>query len=451
MTCVARPALRALRACCLAGALLLPVSAARAQERPASAAVVGLSPAELFDFADQARDAGDFVTAEAAYRALARHRDVEIRTEARFRLGRMLADGQRKYREAAIEFRRILDEKPDLPAVRLELARMHAQLGNLRAAEREFRAASAAGLPPEVEQIVRFYANALSSRKPFGGSIEIALAPDSNINRATRADSLGTVIGNFAINEDAKARSGLGLNLRGQTYYRHRLGARTDLLARLSASGNLYRDAAFNDIIVSAQFGPEYAIGTDRVALSMGPVWRWYGQQPFSTAWSAGATWQHPTGKRSQLRAEGTVARIDNKFNDLQDSRSFSLSAALDRALTPKFGAGLQIQATRETARDPGYSNVTAGVSAYLFREIGRTTLVASAGYSRLEADRRLSLFPRRRAEDRYSASLAATLRTLQVGSFAPLVRLRWERNVSPVEIYDYRRVAAEFGVTSAF
>ena len=91
------------------------------------------------------------------------------------------------------------------------------------------------------------------------------------------------------------------------------------------------------------------------------------------------------------------------------------------------------------------------GASAYLFRDLGRTTLVGTLGYSRLEADARVFLYPKRRAENRYSASIAATLRALSLGSFAPLVRLKWERNHSSIELYDYRRVAAEFGVTSAF
>src|SRR6185369_6860231 len=102
---------------------------------------------------------------------------------------------------AAVEMRRILDEQPGAARVRLELARIDAQLGNLSAARRELRAAQAAGLPPEVERAVRFYATALQASRPFGGSIELALAPDSNINRATRADTLGTVIGNFTLND----------------------------------------------------------------------------------------------------------------------------------------------------------------------------------------------------------------------------------------------------------
>ncbi len=207
-----------------------------------------LSASQLFKLADEARARRDFAMAEAAYRALAQDQNIEIRTEARFRLGMMLADDLQRHQAAAIEFRRILDEKPNTARVRLELARMQTMLGNLGAARKELRAAQAAGLPPAVEQLVRFYSNALNARKPLGGSIEVTLAPDSNINRATRSDTLGTVIGDFALDEDAQAKSGIGLDLQGQGYFRLGIEADTDLLVRASSSATLYRESEFNDI-----------------------------------------------------------------------------------------------------------------------------------------------------------------------------------------------------------
>src|SRR5690606_16317519 len=171
------------------------------QERVPTDVPMRLSAAQVFTLADAARAGGDFAAAETAYRALQADPDLEIRTEARFRLGRMLADDLRRDSDAAIEFRHILDDQPKAARVRLELARVLALMGHLGSAEREFRAAEAAGLPPEVERMVRFFANALNARKTFGGSVEVAFAPDSNINRATRSDTLGTVIGDFTLDK----------------------------------------------------------------------------------------------------------------------------------------------------------------------------------------------------------------------------------------------------------
>lgn len=412
---------------------------------------VRVSAEQLFAFADQARAARDFATAETAYRALAGNPDLELRTEARFRLALMFADDLGRHRDAAVLFREILDEKPGAARVRIELARMQVMLGDLRAAERELRSAQAAGLPPEVEQQIRFYAAALSAQKPFGGSVAIAFAPDSNINRATRSDTLGTIIGDFTLDEDAKARSGLGLALRGQAYFRTGIDKRSQLLVRASTYANLYRAEQFDDIALSIQAGPEYVSGKDRINISGEATWRWYGLDPYSFSAGAGATWQHPMGQKAQLRLDGRIADINNRRNRLQDATNLLLAASYDRAFSAKFGGGVQISGNREAARDPGYSTASGGLTAYLFREFGQTTLTASAGYSRLEADQRLFLYPRRRVDDRLQASIGGHFRFLKIGSFAPTVKVGWERNKSTVEIWDYSRISAEFGITSAF
>lgn len=437
--------------------LVLAASPLAAQSRDGPAAARGddgrleLTPAGLFELAERARAAGDLATAEVAYRALAANPDLELRTEARFRLGMMLADQLGKPREAAVEFRRILDEKPDAARVRLELARMQALTGNLGAATRELRAAQAGGLPPEVEKLVRFYANALSAEKPLGASIEVAAAPDSNINRATRSDTLSTVIGDFTLNDDAKSSSGLGLALRGQAYWRTRIDGRTWLLLRAAGRANLYREGRFNDTQVSLQAGPEYRLGPDRLTLSGGIAQRWYGGRDYSLTYGISGNWQHPLGSRAQLRVDAAINHTENRPNPLQSGEDYALSVGIDRAFSSRTGGGLQLSAGRTAARDPGFSDVTLGGNAYLFREMGRTTLVGSLGYSRLEADARLLLYPRRRVDDRFTANLGATFRGLTIGTLAPFARIGVEHNRSTVGIYHFTRVAGELGLSAAF
>ena len=193
-----------------------------------------LDVAELFAFADNARDSGDYDAAETAYRALATNPELELRTEARFRLALML-EQQKRLTDAAVLLRQILDEKPDAARVRLELARMLALMGDLPGAARELRQAQATGLPPEVARLVNIYTSALRSQKPFGASVEIALAPDSNINRATESTTLDTIIAQFDLSEDAQAKSGIGLSLKGQAY------ARAGIDKRSSLSSTIYR------------------------------------------------------------------------------------------------------------------------------------------------------------------------------------------------------------------
>jgi outer membrane protein len=410
-----------------------------------------LTAAQVFALASEAEEAGDFAIAEAAYRALAMDPDITIRNEARFRLALMLADERKQYAAAAVLLRQILDEQPDVGRVRLELARMQAQLGNLREADRELRAASASGLPADVEQMVQFFRTAINANRPFGANIELALAPDSNINRATRSDTLSTVIGDFTLDEDAQAQSGIGLFARTNLWARLPVSARIDIAARASAGGNIYRESQFNDLTSALHLGPRFRLGRDLLSVSATTSWRWFGGSPFTFNYGVETSYTHPMGKTSQLSADVTVLRSEDRLNTLRDANIAIGSIGIDKSFSARWGGGVRLNGQRQDARDPGFSITAGGGSIYTFREFGSITVVASIGYQHLEADARLFLFPKRRIDERLDLLASATLRSLRVGRFAPLVRLRYERNWSSVGIFDFDRLGADVGITAAF
>lgn len=417
---------------------------------PENVSAAGISAVQMFEIAEKAKQEGNFSAAETVYAALVKDPDIEIRTEARFRLAQMLTN-QNRFSDAAILYRAILDEKPDAQRVRLELASLLARLGDVGRAQRELRLAQAGGLPPDVARLIDQFTDALRAGRPAGASVEIALAPDNNINRATRSETLDTIIAPFDLSEDAQAKSGLGLALKGQAFARARIDTHAQLLVRLSGSADLYRESQFDDISVGIQAGPEMRSGKDRLNVSGGFSQRWFGGELFSEIISASANIQHPIGAKALMTGNVSISSFDNKSNGLQDGTIYVASAGYERALSSRFGAGLTLGGVRQALNDPGYATTSGALSAFAFRELGRTTLVASLGYSHLEADVRLFLFPRRRIDDRYTASLAATFRQIQYMGFAPILRLEYERNDSSVGLYDYKRIAGSIGITRAF
>ena len=428
--------------------LLLLMSAGSAAS-PATRSIQ-LRSDQLLAFAEAAQLKGDIKVAATAYEALSNDRDANIRNEARFRRAKLLvAQGQKS--GAAVLLRQILDERPDAAPVRLELAGLLGNMGDYDGAWRQMRAIRAGGLPPNVARLIDRYSEALRARRPFGASFEIALAPDSNINRATRSDTLGTVFGNFQISDDGKARSGTGLALNAQAYRRLSLGRDASLLVRATGFANLYKRGEFNDIAADLAVGPELYLGGNRIQLELGATQRWYGQKPFMRSARVAATVSHPLGPRMQLRLSGSAGLLDNRLNDLEDGKSWSGQVGLERALSPTTGVAASLSLDRQSLKDPGYSTTSwrAGLSAW--RDLGRVTLTGGVELGRLDADRRLLLFPHKRG-DRYSRiSLGASFRQLQFHGFAPVMRFSIERNRSTVEFYDYRRTRTEFGVVRAF
>jgi len=434
-----------IRITALALALSLAAAPALAQTR-----LDNLSAVDVFDLADRARTAGRVDDAITFYDALARDPDPKIRAEARFRKGMMLADA-RRYRDAAIAFRALLDEQPDAARVRLELARVLALMGDESGARRQLRQAEAGGLPPDVAVTVGQFDRVLRSHKNFGGTFEIALAPDSNVNRATQARVLDTIIAPLTLSEDARAQSGVGVHLAGQTYARFGIANGVSLVPRLSGLGNLYRDGAFDDVSGSALIGFEWQRTHSRISASAGRTWRWYGGHAYAHTDAASLNWLHSLGRRAQLIAAASISKVTYARNDLQNGRIYDVNLTVERALSARSGLSVSASATRQTARDPGYATAAGGVTLVGWREAGRTTLFASGGLRRTEGDTALFLYGERRREWLATARAGATFRGIQAYGFAPFVRMSYERNQSSLQLYDYRRLAGEFGITRAF
>lgn len=419
-------------------------------EGQSSAVATGLSSAQLFALADRAKADARYNDALALYAALANDPDDEVRAEARFRRGMLLAQ-MRHYAEAAVAFRSVLDEKPNAARVRLELARVLALIGDEAGARRAVREAQAIGLPEDVAATVDQFARALRSQRPFGGSMQIALAPDSNINRATQARTLDTVIAPLTLSRDARAQSGLGVRVSAQGYGRLPLTANLSVLPRASAVGNIYRNGAFDDVSASALVGLEWRHGGDRWSPSIGLTRRWYGGAPYARTSSATIDWLHPLGRQAQLVVHGGAASNVYVRNTLQDGGLFDVAVGYERAVKARAGIGLTLSGYRQTARDPGYATASGGVTLAAWQDFGRTTVLVNTGLSRLEGDRRLFLFPQRRRETLLTSSVSATLRRFTWHEFAPTVRLSLERNSSTVGLYQYRRISGDIGIVKAF
>lgn len=412
--------------------------------------VEGVRAAQLFALADARMAVGQAVDALVIYEALARDADADIRAEARYRHGLLLADMGR-YSEAAVMFRALLDEKPDVLVARLELARMLAALGREKDARRELRQARASGVPEEAAAMVDHFARALRSEKRIGGVFEFAVAPDSNINRATEARTLDTVIAPLTLSDDARARSGAGLRSMAQVFGRIPMAEGWSVLPRGAVQGSVYRQSQFNDVSASALLGVERRGERNRFTASVGQTWRWFGNEPSAQTSALAFDWVRAMDARSQLITSYSVSDARYDTNALQDGNIYDLSAAYERALDARSGVSASASITRQGAVDPGYATWAGGLTLGGWRETRWGTAFISAGLRRTEGDERLFLFPDRRREWLATGRLGMTFRSLTAYGFAPTVRIALERNDSTVGIYDYRRVAADIGVSRAF
>ncbi len=400
--------------------------------------------------ADEARDRRDFALAERRYRNLIDQTDGELRIEARFRLAVML-DSLGRQTDAVVELRAILVEKPDAQGIRVILARMLAQTGEGDEARQEFRQAEAAGLPLEIQTVVRQFMTALRSNRPVGASLGLAFVADNNVNRATRSDTLDTIIAPFQLSQDAQAQTGKGLDLTGQIYARMSLARKIKLIARLSGQADLYDRSAFNDIRGGGQFGLEWSSPKDRIAPNIGRSWRWFGGDRYATTDTFSLSWRHKAGSRTQFEGTAAIGRANYALNDGLDGRVYDLSLRYQRALSQKQGVSFTLVGQRQAAADPGYATTSGGFDAFYWRQVGKQTIFGSVDLNRLEADARLLLFPLRRKDWLLGATVGASWSQDSIAGFTPLLRGSYTRNISTVTLYDYSRFRLEFGLSRTF
>lgn len=429
--------------------LAVPATAADPAASPPTRTIQATA-GDLLVLADQFIKRGRRDQAGRILALISRDPNADVRSEARYRQAVLLeTEGHRI--AAAMLLRRILDDRPGAAAVRLKLATMLQAMGDEESALRELRALKSADLPPTVARFVDRLSASLTANKPFGVQVELALAPDSNINRATRSDTLGTILGDFTLDEGAKAKSGIGAAVRAMAHARFGLSGDFGLTARASGDANLYRHKDFNDISVDVAAGPEWRHGRIRLNADVGAGQQWYGMKPYQRSLRLNAAAVAPVGQVTQIRVDVSARRVDNRLNDLQDGRGLSARFRLERALSPRLLIAASLAADRFKAHDDGYSTRSwqAGIAAY--RELGPLTVSLGAEIGHLNADRRLLLFAKARSDRLTRLTIGTVFRRLGIAGFAPMTRLVIERNRSTVGFYDYRRIRTEFGITRAF
>ena len=434
----------------LLAALAMPAFGQQPACDPAKGCATGLSAPDVFAVAERYATAGQPADAETLLKGLTRDPNPDYRAEARFRLS-VLREAQGD-RNGAIEWlKALLDEKPNAGRPRLELARLLAATGDESGARRELRRAGAAGLPDDVARVVDRFATALRSVRPIGGAFEIAIAPDSNINRATTQERVDTVVAPLTLSRDARATSGVGVSLSAQAFARGDLGDGITLLSRASARADLYGKGRFNDIVLTLASGPEFRAGAARIRPAAIAQRRWFGGDLYSESYGGSLNVLKPLNRVSQVEAELTMLQSNYVDAPIQNGLLTALNISYDRAFTPRFSTRISVRGARQDARAEFLSTSSGGIDLLASRAFGKQLLFVQASAFVLRADDRDPLFGVTRDDTRFDIGAGLILRRFTFRGLAPLVRVTHTRSDSTIPIYDFKRTRVEFALSREF
>jgi len=440
----------------LAGlAALTPVSGPAPAQPPNCPAgqicAVHLSAEQLFYLAEQLAERGAMDHAVEILKTLSRDPRPDFRAEARVRIARLLQ--ARGDREGALYwFRQLLDERPDAAAVRIELAALLKQMGQPKAAVRELRRAEAAGLPKDAARIVRNAASVLQDNAPLSASLSVGVAPDTNINSATTARTVDIFGLPFALSRDGRATSGIGLTFNGQVVNRMHIDPSIRLITEANASGNLYRSGSFNDVVLSADSGPELPVGHSRVRPAVQIGTRFFGQPRLYNFYGVSLGSLSPVGIKGQV--ELTASVVDFVYNAErrdQSGPSYSIGFAYDRVLSPRLSVRLGTNLSRVSARDSQYSSVAYTVDLLCSRDFPGLTVFARGVFTALNGDSDFSFFEKPRRDRVYSIDSGVTFRNVRLLGLSPSIRMSYTHSSSVIDLYRFHRLRFEASLEKAF
>ncbi|QGZ96526.1 TPR repeat-containing protein precursor [Terricaulis silvestris] len=359
---------------------------------------------------------------------------------------------QRGRPRRAIElYQRLLDQDASLGRVRLELAETFVELGDDRAAEQNYRLALTTDLPPEVRAVVNDALTQLERRDRWRFSVNLAVAPDTNVNAATDAEQAQLFGLPFELSDEARRTSGLNITAAAGAERAFATDGPFSGIVGVSLRGTDNEQTAFDDAAASGRLGVQYVSMGARSELALIGDRRWFGGDWLSS--SAGLEFrQRLSNGRTVHDVSLSASRLDYDDSVDRDADVYSLDWDRSRYVSPIFfwraGAALRLVDAESDAETFAATRVSAGGYHALPAGFG---VWAEAAVEQRDFDEAAPLFGVAREDLEISLSLRGIKRDWRVFGYNPYLGALVAQNDSNIELEDYSRTRVEFGLTRTF
>ncbi|MDR0702454.1 MAG: surface lipoprotein assembly modifier [Azoarcus sp.] len=417
---------------------------------------VSLTPEQVLPLAQALLDQGMVDEAEKIYRSLFLSASGEdVRIEAAFQIGQILVFRGR-YREAIHYFVDILNRKPDLPRVRLELARAYFLDGNHRDATFQFELLKGGALPPEVIANVDVFLDAIRRGKQWALGFSMVPVWDSNINQASGStqECIDTVFGTLCRPLDDKA-SGVGVNLGVSFDYFKRLSQDWGLRASTGFYATEYGARKHDYRIFYAALGPRYLWASGEASLQPTFRKRWFAGKEHSEEYSLDLEGREVMG-RFILGAAASYGRAgynDKYWDDLFRAPRWGVSLYPRYILDDRTFAQLGLSFMRENTREPAYASDSWTYSLGFYRILPHgfsVYLEGSLTQARYHAPQWYvtdgnGIGEAARRDDIRGVTLSLSSTRLEKYKVIPALQYSHTRSSSNIRLWEYERNRLDF------
>lgn len=367
---------------------------------------------------------------------------------ARARLAQLQGD----LKTAESLYRRILLDEPDALRVRLELGRVYFLLEDDTKATLQFRYALAGDLPENVQNNVLRFLDIMRARRRWSVGVDLALAPDTNVNAAPNTRSVDILGLPFVLDENAREESGIGAEMRLNG--RFDVPVNDSLLIRQAAFLRRleYDGSRYDDTSLYMRMGPLWRRGGTELQASALLGRRWYESRDYSR--SIGARVDASTRLTPRLEAGigFQYLHMDHDEADYLDGPRLQLSQQTLWAFTPQSYLRGVVAIDRETADAATESNWGLFLALGWFVELPKGfTVYTEPGIQLRRFDKQSAAFDDRREEITPRLAINLRNRRLDVFGFTPVIGVEFDRRMSNIDLYDYERARMIIGITREF
>ena len=380
--------------------------------------------------------------------------------EADFQQGlRALSSGDP--RTAIRLFRAILAEHPNLPRVRLELARAHYVAGEWERSRRAFVAVLSGEVPARVKANILRFLHAIDARRGFDWNLSLgfATAPDARRDYDTDTVSIEVFGISLPFEIERESDGSYGVTAQGDAEYRIGIpGTGGDGPVVTPFAG------AFFDLFEGEGDGADdYLFGVraglraawPQATLSASPFvsMRHFGGQHLEDRFGleSGVEWRNAAGLLAF--ASGSVGAVDDHPSNLRDGTFGSLRLGVARSLAGRALAGVALNAEILDAEARSESFREFGGELFGRADLGRGLDLDGRVYLLNRAYRgELPLLLETRDAWEYGIDVGLTKSDLfLLGQFTPFVKAGYSRRSSAIDAFSYREVRFEVGFRKAF
>jgi tetratricopeptide (TPR) repeat protein len=415
-----------------------------------------LTPDQLMGEVQQLIAAKRFDEAQPLLAALAQVPD--FRFETRFLSGQ-LAAARGDHQAAANFYKAILADDPSQTRVRLELGREMLAMGHFGSADRQFRMAQQDDeLPEDVARTIRAVRDVIRARRAWRLDIDVGIAPDSNINNATSAESVTVNWGGWQLplelDERAQARSGTGQTASVSAGLRLPVAERMSMLVDLDSSGSNYSGRDYDDLVAQAAVGPELRLSsTTSASLQAVAAQRWYGGSLVSRQAGVKAGFQARLSNVDQVGVQIDARRTDARFDSAYDGWQTGAYLTWEHAVARSLVVSTGVFARRDALAASAYSSRELGLIAGFGGELPLGISFGLSGTaSRAVFDAPITLFSNEPREDwRYTARATLGNRKVRFWGFSPQVSASYTRIDSTLPFFASDRLRFRFALARYF